>query len=601
MISSQQSTNRNHSKSTQQISKFPSKSITSNNSTVSELTTKSNIEKFYQTSRNQVNFPKNQSKTKCKRTVSKGPYQGLKNEYFFNLAMINLNKYQDDILVRNTNDNNSIYDLKNFINEFKHSKNYTNNILNYCYINPNNNNKNIKAENYPTQFYNRAQSNLYINNDSTLNINNKAGNLNTETKNTNKKKDTKLIFILNKLELFDLIEVFKYNCISFEDLFLLTKEDLYEMNIPIGPRNRLINFLEQYKKYAKTYNFQEINSFLRIYNNTYNTNNSINKVNKNYSNQNYNNNFCESKISLNEKTTPKDNKYKQINTTSSNIFMGNDTLDSRQELPGKRLFISDLRGDNMIDIHVTPKTTPKNAKIIKKNINYINNSKPKSSYKIKNNNYLQNAIDIEDSNKIVNTEFSNCNRINNINNISKSNFESEIGQNQISKIKIDNSSNNDYLSIKTDVSPSSFSKESIFQKNNNESRIKNNINNENRKKIYQNYQNLFSEVNNFQNNYEKIKKENQKLDNKINSLLKTKSHSNLSYLRQKVIKSEYFNEEDLNNESVRDLNQELQKMNYITGNNKSKQYNNSFKNYCEVQKYQKNYNNPLIEQFNCHN
>ena len=56
MSSFLQSTNRNYSESTQQNSKFPSKTIKTNCSTASELSTKSNIEKFYQIKRNQINF-----------------------------------------------------------------------------------------------------------------------------------------------------------------------------------------------------------------------------------------------------------------------------------------------------------------------------------------------------------------------------------------------------------------------------------------------------------------------------------------------------------------------------------------------------------------
>ena len=596
MSSFLQSTNRNYSESTQQNSKFPSKTIKTNCSTASELSTKSNIEKFYQIKRNQINFQKNQINSKNKKTVSKNPYQGFKNEYFFNLAMINLNKYQDDILVRNSNDNNSIYDLKNFISEINQSKNQANNFVNYCLVNPDIN-KNTQAENNPTQLYNRVPSNFYLNNNNnTSNIKYQNGNLYTETKNTINQTDEKLIYILNKLELFDLIEVFRNNCISFEDLFLLTKEDLYEMNIPIGPRNRLINFIEQYKKYARTFHIQEINSFLQQYTNINNINNNINK---NYTNSNYNTilNLCGSNISLNEKSPPKDNNYKQITTTSPNFIMRKDSLDSNSELPGKGLVINDLsRGDNNIDINETPKITKKNGKIRKNNINNVNKSQLKSSYKIKNNNnnnYLQNAINIDDTNKIINTEFSNCNQIININNNEKNNFDNKIKQNQFSQIKIDtNYKNNNYLSVKTDISPNYCSKENLFLKNNRLNKNKNNANNESVKKIYQNYHNLFSEVNNYQSNYEKMKREKRHLDNKINNLLKTKSHSNLSYLRQKVINNEIFNEEDLQNESVRDLNYELQKMNCIAGNNNMK-YNKVMK------QYQKNSKNPLIEQFNC--
>lgn len=79
--------------------------------------------------------------------------------------------------------------------------------------------------------------------------------------------DYKLIFILKNLNLHYLINVFKNNYVSFNDLFLLTKDDLKEMKIPIGPRNKIIHFIEQYKKQMKSLELDEISNFLVIYKN----------------------------------------------------------------------------------------------------------------------------------------------------------------------------------------------------------------------------------------------------------------------------------------------------------------------------------------------
>lgn len=79
--------------------------------------------------------------------------------------------------------------------------------------------------------------------------------------------DYKLIFILKNLNLHYLINVFKINYVSFNDLFLLTKDDLKEMKIPIGPRNKIIHFIEQYKKQMKSLELDEISNFLIIYKN----------------------------------------------------------------------------------------------------------------------------------------------------------------------------------------------------------------------------------------------------------------------------------------------------------------------------------------------
>lgn len=46
------------------------------------------------------------------------------------------------------------------------------------------------------------------------------------------------------------LDVLYTNQINFDDLLLLTKEDLKEMNIPIGPRNRLLLFISKYSAFS---------------------------------------------------------------------------------------------------------------------------------------------------------------------------------------------------------------------------------------------------------------------------------------------------------------------------------------------------------------
>lgn len=77
----------------------------------------------------------------------------------------------------------------------------------------------------------------------------------------NFKKDNKLKYTLKILDLDKLFEAFDVNMITFNDLFLLSKEDMIEMKIPIGPRNRILHFAEKYKNYAKTYSLEELFDF----------------------------------------------------------------------------------------------------------------------------------------------------------------------------------------------------------------------------------------------------------------------------------------------------------------------------------------------------
>ena len=85
-----------------------------------------------------------------------------------------------------------------------------------------------------------------------------------------------------------------------------------------------------------------------------------------------------------------------------------------------------------------------------------------------------------------------------------------------------------------------------------------------------------------------MKKENNIRNNKINNLLDKKNKTNIQYLKMKLKNSKYYNDEDLKNESVRNLDQELQKMNSFKSENIL--YNYSIK--------KKNIKNPLIDEFN---
>jgi hypothetical protein len=94
-----------------------------------------------------------------------------------------------------------------------------------------------------------------------------SNNSNNGEKNICTSKDSKLLFVLKKLDLLHLIHTFEINYISFNDLFLLSKEDLLEMKIPIGSRNKLMFFIQEYKKMMKNCDFEELSYFFNSYNN----------------------------------------------------------------------------------------------------------------------------------------------------------------------------------------------------------------------------------------------------------------------------------------------------------------------------------------------
>ncbi|CAG9318496.1 unnamed protein product [Blepharisma stoltei] len=70
---------------------------------------------------------------------------------------------------------------------------------------------------------------------------------------TKTKADDPLSEFLNDLGLEELLPIFDANQVSYEDLQYLTKEDLNDMNVPIGPRNRLFNAISSIQNNPQAY------------------------------------------------------------------------------------------------------------------------------------------------------------------------------------------------------------------------------------------------------------------------------------------------------------------------------------------------------------
>ena len=106
-----------------------------------------------------------------------------------------------------------------------------------------------------------------INNNSNFNTNN-INNTTSMYKNKDDKSiydDKKILFILLNLGLENLFSKFKDNCITFNDLKFLTKEDFIEMKIPIGPRNRIIHFIRELQKVQNNLDFEGLKNFIEKY------------------------------------------------------------------------------------------------------------------------------------------------------------------------------------------------------------------------------------------------------------------------------------------------------------------------------------------------
>ena len=125
--------------------------------------------------------------------------------------------------------------------------------------------------------------------------------------------DQKLLFVLKNLKIDNLYKIFIKNGIYFRDLFLLSKDDLVEIKIPIGPRNRILYFIKLFNKSAKSYDFEELHHFFkdRKENQKIEAYHNLKKISIPHPSRNLN--TIASINSINEKRKINKNKIKNIN------------------------------------------------------------------------------------------------------------------------------------------------------------------------------------------------------------------------------------------------------------------------------------------------
>ena len=593
---------------------------------------------------------KNINKNRIKRAL----YQISENEYIFNLAMNNLNKCQNNLIDEKENINEHI---SNQIN----NKRFTNNIINYCLINPNNNSLNNKKLNNNDYLYDMENdiilndknspqpeptpikitktskninqiknSNLYLkqnnqinninnsfnnnyndnkylnlnkNNNDNININyighsnnsfiyeNIRNNLNnsfsdegnkinnnlseritsSKLNNNNNICEYKLQYILKNLNLSHLMNIFKINYVSFNDLFLLTKEDLREMKIPIGPRNKLIHFIQEYKKHMKNYEFEDLSHFFNFYKNDISISSEPKIIGNNYNSttQTTNNEFSYRLKGNSNIYSILSNENKEENSVIDKIINNNISHDSTKEN-----FYQNNNNYSLLNLSNNYLQTS----LTKNNININNNNNNNEGNSIKNlktNSYLNpNLNKYHKNNSVFCKEKILKHYYNNINKINNNNTNNKISYKKIYNIKKNNKKNitktrqnikKPLIKLIEDTQTDKSLNEQILnnknknknqQKNNNidnkknqtkisNMKIKNNsnlnyinniqsINN----KIIENFKNLTNEVENFKKNYKKLKKASFDRENKIKNLLLEDKHSSgkINILKQQIKK-----------------------------------------------------------------
>ena len=138
--------------------------------------------------------------------------------------------------VNNNTHNNSISDN---LHNIKFSQNKTRLLTD---LNLNEDSSNINFTNSINNNYTYSLNNNYTNSINNINMNQ------ILIKSVFKHLEIDIIY-LEKMYL---------NKIDFNDLLVLNKEDLKEMNIPIGPRNRLLNFINNFSIYKENFKIKKI-------------------------------------------------------------------------------------------------------------------------------------------------------------------------------------------------------------------------------------------------------------------------------------------------------------------------------------------------------
>ena len=502
-------------------------------------------------------------------------------------------------------------------NQFNNKK-YTNNIINYCLINPNNN---TNKQNLSNNFFYNIENDILFDGDekpfpipepTPLKINKSTKYINiSKNFETNNKSiyseinnnDTRLTTFLHNLNLDYLTNIFKNNYVNFKDLFLLTKEDFVEMKIPIGPRNKLIYFIEQYKKNMKNFEMEDILYFFNniklqnfevisltmpsTYNNEYS-----NKMKDNADILFLTHSDTKRGFNIKDRLIHRNNHLNKINdeTESSyrannyNKFVKTSISSSMSAIEKKNYFNKNdfkLYSNNISSINHSKKSNS-----VKKINNQKNNNKTKKNY---NNHSYLNVKLFNKKNSKKNNKFFFRNPMNNYNGNISSNITNNYQQSSNCKTsKITDFFNNSYINNKN---------KNIIQKdNNNKKRSKSiemvgNLNNINENNILENFKSLNNEVEKFENKYKKMKRDSCERKKKIKQLLMGKgiSAGNIKILKQQLDNMNYINSQKNNDNNFSDKNKNINikkenvnilgnndnnSMSFINKNNDNKQNKN---------------------------
>ena len=212
------------------------------------------------------------------------------------------------------------------------------------------NEKSIKNESNINNKIDFSKNYTNINHNNNQNTDVKLVNDFNEDNNSKINIDPRLELTLKYLDIMHTLHIFVNNYISFNDLLLLSKNDLIELGFSLVERNRIFTFSQEYKNFGVKFNISEINDFFNKYENLnirLVTNNNCNRynnrtkenINENI-NYNFNNNNNNNKILynnhnelllekdyINKSSEKKKSQTKKIIQKQNNISSNNNAND----------------------------------------------------------------------------------------------------------------------------------------------------------------------------------------------------------------------------------------------------------------------------------
>jgi hypothetical protein len=332
------------------------------------------------------------------------------------------------------------------------------------------------------------------------------------------------------------------------------------MKIPIGPRNRILHFIHEYKKCAKNFDFKELSSFLIDYKkmlakplmNDINNNGlviSTNNINNGPFNcfnspiiNNFLNNQNNEEINMKKENIEKINIFFDNKDNEKNIIKNNEY----ENLNNGDNYSKDINNDLtklIIDSKDKKYSNTTNTKL--KKYNSINSSKKSmlSNLSIKKFGFSENN---KNNNTNIHTNYLSVkmkNKNNNLKTFSSKNLKNNFIKDENSKVH--ESGNNIHNKI------------GFISRRYNKNILLKNCKNSNY--LLEKFKNIDKEVTKFQKNYTKIQKNVKNFNKRLSYIFISQKHSQID---ENIID---LMDKDLEKENIRNLNYELNR-NYLKNN-----------------------------------